>query len=317
MTRQHPHTLVLAIGGNSLISDAAHQTVQDQYLAAEETCRAIKGLLDAGHRLVVTHGNGPQVGFILRRSELAAHELHIVPLDSCGADTQGAIGYHLQRAFHNVSRDRPIRPGVVTVVTQVLVDRADPAFEKPSKPIGSFMDGETARERREKHGWTVMEDAGRGHRRVVPSPRPVEILEIEAIRALLDQGFVVIAVGGGGIPVTLDADGVLRGVEGVIDKDLASSLLARKIGADGMIISTAVEKVWLDYQKPSARPIDHMSLAEAKRYIDEGHFARGSMLPKIEAVVEFVEATGGTAWITNPPNLSRALVGETGTRVTP
>ena len=274
-------------------------------------------MLEQGHRVAITHGNGPQVGFILRRAELASHELHLVPLDSCGADTQGAIGYQIQRALYGCMRawERPLP--VATVVTQVLVDSEDPAFREPSKPIGTFMDQATATARREKEGWHIVEDAGRGFRRVVPSPRPREIIEIEAIRRLVRAGFVVVSVGGGGIPVVRQADGTLAGAEAVIDKDLASSLLARELGADLLLVSTAVEKVYLNFGRPDARPIDEMTVAEARRYLSEGHFAPGSMLPKIEALVEFLEAGGQEALVTDPPNLTRAVAGEAGTRIVP
>ena len=309
--------IVLAIGGNSLIPDRQHSTVQDQYATCLATCQNIVPLLEQGHRVAITHGNGPQVGFILRRAELASHELHLVPLDSCGADTQGAIGYQIQRALYGCMRawERPLP--VATVVTQVLVDSEDPAFREPSKPIGTFMDQATATARREKEGWHIVEDAGRGFRRVVPSPRPREIIEIEAIRRLVRAGFVVVSVGGGGIPVVRQADGTLAGAEAVIDKDLASSLLARELGADLLLVSTAVEKVYLNFGRPDARPIDEMTVAEARRYLSEGHFAPGSMLPKIEALVEFLEAGGQEALVTDPPNLTRAVAGEAGTRIVP
>lgn len=307
--------IVLAIGGNSLIANQEHRSVADQYAACLRTCSHIAPLVRAGYRLVITHGNGPQVGFILRRSELAAHELHLVPLDSCGADTQGAIGYQIQQAMYNCTRDWPSRVSVATVITQMLVDADDPAFSNPTKPIGSFMDEQTARARREKEGWSVVEDAGRGFRRVVASPPPKEILEFGAIKQLVDNGFVVVAVGGGGIPVVRNADGTLAGAEAVIDKDLATSLLARKLSADLLVISTVLEKVYLNFGQPQQEPIDQMAVAEAKRYMAEGHFAPGSMLPKIQAIVEFLEAGGREAVITDPPNLARAIAGETGTRI--
>ena len=304
---------ILAVGGNSLIMDESHKSVEDQYSAVEETCRHIAGLVKSGYRVVVTHGNGPQVGFILRRSELAAHELHQVPLDSCGADTQGAIGYQVQRAMYNEMKDWPQRHVVATVVTQVLVDRNDPSFKKPSKPIGSFMDEQTANEHRQKDHWDIVEDAGRGFRRVVASPRPVRIIELEAIRRLLENDIVVVAVGGGGIPVIEDEQGRLKGAAAVIDKDLATSLLARDLKADLLIISTAIEKVCLNYRKPDQKDIDRMTLAEAKRYLAEGHFAPGSMKPKVEAIVEFLESGGTQALITDPPHLVAALEGKSGT----
>lgn len=308
---------VVAIGGNSLIKDAQHQTVEDQYQAAGETCRHIAAMIRDGWDVVISHGNGPQVGFILRRSELAAHELHEVPLDVCGADTQGAIGYALQQNLYNEFRRLGITKEAVTVVTQVEVDRHDPAFTTPSKPIGSYMDAEKARRRREEDGWDVMEDAGRGWRRVVASPQPKRIVEEAAIKQLLGAGFVVIAVGGGGIPVVADAEGILRGVAAVIDKDLASSLLATMIGADLFVISTAVEQVALNFGKPNQEWVSHMTLTQARTYLAEGvHFARGSMAPKIQAIVGYLERGGREAIITNPENLERALAGKTGTRIT-
>jgi len=246
---------ILAVGGNSLIIDAKKKSVQDQYAAVVETCKHIAGMIQKGYRVVVTHGNGPQVGFILRRSEIAKSELHEVPLDSCGADTQGAIGYQVQRALYNEMRSWPKRPEVATVVTQVLVDRNDPSYKKPSKPIGSFMGADEAKLHREKDSWDIVEDAGRGFRRVVASPRPKKILELPAIKCLLEQDIVVVAVGGGGIPVIEDEHGNLLGSEAVIDKDLATSLLARDLRADLLIISTAVEKVYLNYGKPDQKPL--------------------------------------------------------------
>jgi carbamate kinase len=303
---------VLALGGNSLIRDASHLTVPDQYATCVETCQHIVGLLKHDYRFVITHGNGPQVGFILRRSELSRHELHTVPLDSCVADTQGAIGYNLQMALQNAMSEAGIRRDVVSLVTQVVVDADDPAFQNPTKPIGSFMT-EAEAQARHAEGWNVVEDAGRGYRRVVPSPRPCEIIEFDAIKALLDQGTIVVAVGGGGIPVLRDGRGQLKGVEAVIDKDLASSLLARQLDADLFIISTTIDQVRLNYGKPGEKPIDRMTLAEAEQYIKEGHFAPGSMLPKIRSIVEFVRATGHRAIITNPEHLAAALAGSAGT----
>ena len=311
-------TAVVAIGGNSLIKDAMHQSVADQYVAAGETCRHIAAMIQGGWDVVITHGNGPQVGFILRRSELAAHELHEVPLDVCGADTQGALGYALQQNLHNDFARRGLDKRAVTVITQTEVAADDPAFEHPSKPIGSYMDEAKAVRRRDDEGWSVVEDAGRGWRRVVPSPVPKRIVEEEAIRGLIAQGFVVIAVGGGGIPVVADAEGNLSGVAAVIDKDLASSLLASRLEAEVFLISTAVERVALRFGTPEQEWVDHLTLSRAKAYLEEGtHFAKGSMAPKIQAAISYVEAAGGTAIITDPDNVERAMAGETGTRITP
>jgi carbamate kinase len=255
------------------------------------------------------------VGFILRRAELSLHELHMVPLDYCGADTQGAIGYMFQRALHNEFRRRGLRKSAATVVTQVLVDRTDPAFDKPSKPIGSFMDEAAARDHRQRDRWAVVEDAGRGWRRVVASPIPRRIVEEDAIRSLIRAGFVVISTGGGGIPVIEDEHGDLTGVEAVIDKDFAGSLLASSLKADLFLISTAVEKVALNYNQPGERWLDRLTLAEAKTYLQEGHFAKGSMGPKIQAIINYLERGGAEALVTNPENLERALAGKTGTRI--
>ena len=307
--------MVVAIGGNALIKDKQHQSVPDQMAALEETSHHLAALVEDGWRMVIGHGNGPQVGFILRRSELAAHELHEVPLDVCGADSQGAIGYELQQALgHDFARlglDRQ----AVTVVTQVQVDLADPAFAAPSKPIGSFLDDETAA-RRAAQGATIVEDAGRGKRVVVASPRPMRIVELPAVRTLAAAGFVVITVGGGGIPVAPDADGNLHGVPAVIDKDFASSLLASELGADLFVIATAVDRVALDFGKPAQRWLDRMTLAEAKQYLAEGsHFAPGSMAPKIEACIWYLERGGQEAVITDPPHLREAIRGEAGTHI--
>ncbi len=314
---QNRRIAVVAIGGNSLIKDKQHQTVPDQYEAARETCVHIAGMIEQGWNVAIGHGNGPQVGFILRRSELARHELHEVPLDFCGADTQGAIGYMLQQNLYNEFRRRGIQKQAVTVVTQVLVDKNDPAFQKPTKPIGSFMDEVEARGRTERENWNVVEDAGRGWRRVVASPLPEQVIERDAVKELLNAGFIVITVGGGGIPVVEDQSGKLVGIAAVIDKDYASSLLARSIGADLFVISTAVEKTSLNYGKPNQVNLDRMTVAEAKKYMAEGHFAPGSMLPKIQAIIWFLEAGGKEAIITNPENIERALAGETGTRIVP
>jgi carbamate kinase len=308
--------LVIAIGGNSLIPDGDHQSVQDQYGAAAETDDHIAGLVEQGWDVAISHGNGPQVGFILRRSELASSELHEIPLDYCGADTQGAIGYMLQQNLVNDFRQRGIDKSVATVVTQVEVDAADPAFQNAAKPIGSFMGEEEAMRRRDDEGWDVVEDAGRGWRRVVASPQPKRIVELAVIKSLLDAGVVTIAVGGGGIPVIENEAGDLEGIAAVIDKDLASALLAIQVDADLLLISTAVEQVALNFGTPEQRWVDQFTLAEVKQYLEEGgHFAEGSMAPKMRAVVQFMEGGGKEALITNPGNLERAMAGETGTRI--
>ena len=308
---------VVAIGGNSLIKDKQHQTVQDQYKATQETAIHLVDMIEAGWDIAIGHGNGPQVGFILRRSEIAhkIEGMHELPLDVCGADSQGAIGYALQQNIQNELKKRGIDKPVATIVTQVRVDPNDPAFQTPAKPIGTFMEVEEAERRKEELGWNVVEDAGRGWRRVVASPLPMEIMELEAIKTLIDSGTITITVGGGGIPV-IETDQGIEGTAAVIDKDFASAFLANKIEADMLLISTAVEKVSLNFGKPDQVELDQMSIAEAKKYLEEGtHFAKGSMEPKIKAIVQFLEQGGKEALITNPENISRALKGETGTRI--
>lgn len=318
MTKQK--LAVVAIGGNSLIKDKAHRTVEDQYQAAKETTVHIAEMIAQGWDVAIGHGNGPQVGFILRRSEIAAkvEGMHEVPLDVCGADSQGAIGYALQQNLQNELHRRGIKKPVATIVTQVLVGKDDPAFSNPSKPIGSFMEETEARRREAEMAWNVVEDAGRGWRRVVPSPLPQEVVELDAVKTLLEAGSVVITVGGGGIPVIDQGERELAGTAAVIDKDFASSLLAQKIGADLFLISTAVEKVALNFGKPDEKWLDRMTLAEAKAYLAEGtHFAKGSMAPKIQAIIWYLESGGKQALITNPENIGRALKGETGTWIVP
>ena len=307
---------VIAIGGNSLVKDKAHQSIADQYQAVNETCKHIADMIEKGWTVAIGHGNGPQVGFVLRRSEIAhqVEGIHEVPLDVCGADTQGATGYMLQQNLYNEFLERKIDKNVATVVTQVEVDRSDPAFQNPTKPIGSFMDESLATEKKNTEDWSVVEDAGRGWRRVVPSPLPIRVVEEPAVKQLINQGMCVITVGGGGIPVVANEAGQLQGIAAVIDKDYASSLLANEIGAELLIISTAVEKVALNFGKPDQQWLDRMTLEEAKAYFDEGtHFAKGSMAPKIQACIWFLERGGKKAIITDPENIGRALAGETGT----
>ncbi|MGB2909092.1 MAG: carbamate kinase [Anaerolineales bacterium] len=311
---------VIAIGGNSLVKDKAHQSIEDQNQAVNETCMHIADMIQQGWTVAIGHGNGPQVGFVLRRSELAhqVEGIHEVPLDVCGADTQGATGYMLQQSLYNEFLKRGIDKKVATVVTQVEVDSSDQAFQNPTKPIGSFMEEAQAVEKREKESWSVVEDAGRGWRRVVPSPLPIRVVEEPAVKALIDLGMCVITVGGGGIPVVADVEGNLQGIAAVIDKDFASSLLANAIGAELLIISTAVEKVALNFGKPDQKWIDTMTVAEAKAYLAEGtHFAKGSMAPKIQACIWFIERGGKKAIITDPDNIGSALAGVTGTMIVP
>jgi carbamate kinase len=307
---------VIAIGGNSLVKAKGKESIDDQYQAVYETCLHIADLIEKGWTVAIGHGNGPQVGYVLRRSEIAfkTEGIHEIPLDVCGSDTQGATGYMLQQNLYNEFLKRGIQKDVATVVTQVEVDSNDPAFKNPTKPIGSFMDEDEATQRKENEGWFVVEDAGRGWRRVVPSPLPKRVVEEPAVKALIREGMCVVTVGGGGIPVVADEAGKLKGIAAVIDKDFASSLLASRIGAELFIISTAVEKVALNFGKPDEKWLDKMTVEEAKNYLSEGiHFAKGSMAPKIQACIMFLENGGKEALITNPENIGKALAGETGT----
>lgn len=308
---------VIAIGGNSLILDSQKISVKDQYQAASETAHHVAALVAAGYRVVITHGNGPQVGFILLRSDLARNVLHQVPLDSCVADTQGALGYQIGQTLANELKRQGIQKPIATVVTQVLVDNRDPAFSNPTKPIGSFYTEEEAEKHKTESGWTLKEDAGRGWRRVVASPQPLRIVEEDTIRLLLEQDVVVIAVGGGGIPVRENEQGELEGCAAVIDKDLASCLLAKNLKADLFIISTGVDKVAVDFKKPTQRELDRLTVAEAKKYLAEGQFPAGSMGPKIEAAIDFLEHGGKEVIITQPFLLEEAIAGRNGTHLVP
>lgn len=312
MSAQHKTALV-AIGGNSLISDRQHQDVLSQWQAVQETCRHLADMVERGWNLVISHGNGPQVGFILRRNELAAHELHMTPLDLVVADTQGSIGYMISQSLQNEFRRRGIDRPVASVVTQVVVDRDDSAFENPTKGIGGFTTEDKARQF-EADGWKVIEDAGRGWRRVIASPVPQCIVELEAVRTLVQSGFIVVAVGGGGIPVVAGQSGEWVGVQAVIDKDLASALLARELGVDLFLISTSVPQVALNFRQPNERWLERIDAAQARQYQAEGHFKPGSMGPKIEAVLSFLQwHPKGKALITDPSNIQRALDGQSGT----
>jgi len=313
MTQHSSKTAVVAVGGNALILDKKHEDVASQINAVEQTCKHIADMIVQGWNVIITHGNGPQVGFILRRNELAAGEVHQTPLDIIGADTQGSIGYMISRALDNEFTRRGIQRQVAAVVTQVVVDGNDPGFTNPTKGIGGFTTEDVARQF-EQEGWMVREDAGRGWRRMIASPQPLRIVEREAIKTLIDAGFIVVSVGGGGIPVVEDEAGMLKGVFAVIDKDRASALLAADLQVDLLLISTAVEKVAINFNKPNQQWLDRMTLSEAKQYYAEGHFLSGSMGPKIEAIIAFLEASPhGQALITDPPHMVDALAGKTGT----
>ncbi len=307
--------VVLAVGGNALLRPGDRGTAEEQMLRARQTAENIYPLFQK-FKVVVTHGNGPQVGAILLQNETAKNVVPPMPLDICGAMSQGEIGYMLEQSFQNVLEEKGVNKDIATVLTRVIVDENDPAFENPTKPIGPFYTKEEARRLAKEKGWHVIEDSGRGWRRVVPSPMPLEIVEKDVIAELLEKGFVAIAVGGGGIPV-IRKGRKLVGVEGVIDKDLASAVLARDIGADRLIILTSVEKVYLNFGKPEQRGIDEMSVEEAKKYMEEGHFKKGSMYPKILASIIYLDNGGKEVLITSPEKVQDALDGKTGTWIYP
>ena len=309
--------LVIALGGNALQEAGKPATAQAQLEVVEKTSEYIADIVERGYEVIVAHGNGPQVGRIVIQNEVASASTPAMPFDVCGAMSQGMIGYHIQQGLSKVLRHRGINKNVVTIVTQVVVDKDDPKFKAPSKPIGPFYTEEEAKAIAEEKGYTMKEDAGRGWRRVVASPLPVEIVELDAVKTLNDAGFVVVTVGGGGIPVVRNEAGDLDGVAAVIDKDLASEKLARDMDADALVILTAVEKVSINFKKPDQKDLDRMSAAEAKQYIKEGHFAPGSMLPKIEAALNFVESKPGRiAIITSLDKAVDAIEGRAGTAIT-
>lgn len=309
--------LVIALGGNALQEAGKPATAQAQLEVVEKTSEYIADIVERGYEVIVAHGNGPQVGRIVIQNEVASASPPAMPFDVCGAMSQGMIGYHIQQGLSKVLRHRGINKNVVTIVTQVVVDKDDPKFKAPSKPIGPFYTEEEAKAIAAEKGYTMKEDAGRGWRRVVASPLPVEIVELDAVKTLNDAGFVVVTVGGGGIPVVRNEAGDLEGVAAVIDKDLASEKLARDMDADALVILTAVEKVSINFKKPDQKDLDRMSAAEAKQYIKEGHFAPGSMLPKIEAAFNFVESKPGRiAIITSLDKAVDAIEGRAGTTIT-
>lgn len=309
-------TALIAVGGNALIKDSKHATIPDQMSTVRQTCAHVASIIQEGWNVVLTHGNGPQVGFLLLRSELASSTVHPIPLDTAGAGTQGAIGYWIQQALHNEFATRGIDKATVTVVTQAAVRQDDPELRNASKPIGPFYTEAEANEHTRSKGWIVKEDAGRGWRRVVPSPRPYAIIEADCIRTLVRAGVVVVACGGGGIPVVNTDDGTVCGVEGVIDKDYASALLAADIGADVFVVATAVDRVALNYGKPNQVQLDRLTADEARDYLAEGEFPEGSMGPKVRAALQYLERGGQEVIITSPEQLRLAFHGCSGTRIT-
>jgi carbamate kinase len=311
--------IFVAIGGNSLIRGKRLTTVEDQHRAIRQTVRHFADLIAQGYQLVISHGNGPQVGYIMLRSEVAHRVtgLHVVPLPNVVADTQGSIGYQIQQSLNNELAMRGVEGHCVTVVTQVVVDKDDPGFTKPSKPVGGFYDEQHLESiRRDYPDWTLVNEAGRGFRRVVPSPEPREVVEKPVIEVLLQSGYHVVTVGGGGIPVVRTNHG-LEGVDAVIDKDFASSLLANQLNIGLLIISTEVEHVALNFGTPQQKPIERMTVKEAETYVAEGHFAPGSMLPKIEAALRFLRGGGRRVVITAPEFLEDAVLNGRGTHIVP
>jgi len=308
--------LVIALGGNALQTKNSAPTAEAQLEVVKQTCEYVAELSANGYELAVVHGNGPQVGRIVLASETAKDVVPVMPFDVCGAMSQGYIGYHIQQALRQALKKRGVDVPVVTLLTQVVVDAADPAFQKPTKPIGAFYNKEEAEELAATKGYTMKEDAGRGYRRVVASPIPQKIIEIGEVKKLWNDT-IVVTCGGGGIPVIENEDGSLEGVAAVIDKDYAAELLAEEVGADILMILTEVEKVAINWGKPNQENLSHMSLAEAERYVEEGHFAPGSMLPKVKAAMKFVSANPGKkAIITSLDKAIDALKGETGTVIT-
>lgn len=309
-------TALVAIGGNSLIKTGERGTLEEQYNNALETARNIVKMVLDGWKIVVTHGNGPQVGAALIRSERASMEVYTHTLDMCVATTQSEIGYLLQRAFYEELRSIGLTNSVTVVPTMVIVDPNDDAFNNPTKPIGPFYDRKTAEQKKKTLGWDIIEDAARGYRRVVPSPEPIDIVEIEVIKSLVDKGIITIALGGGGIPIFI-RNGQIIGCEAVIDKDRSSALLASKLNADLFLISTATDKVYLNFKKPNQKPLDEVTSEEVLRYHKEGHFPPGSMGPKIESAVRYLRNNGKRVIITSYEYIEEALKGNAGTHILP
>ncbi|ANM32310.1 carbamate kinase [Acidobacteria bacterium Mor1] len=300
------------MGGHAFMQKGEKGTIEEHQRNADKIAGLLMTLVERDYRLIVTHGNGPQVGSLLLKNELTRAELPEMPLDVLVAMTEGSLGYVLQQNLLNHLRQRKIRRYVVTVVTQVLVDERDPAFRQPTKPIGPFLEKEEAERRRDEHGWHIREDSGRGWRRLVASPKPIKVVQRHMIKDACEAGHIVVSCGGGGVPIRILDDGRYGGVEAVIDKDLTSAVLASEVGADLLIILTAVPQVYLDFGKPTQRPIGAVTLEELERLRDEGHFPDGSMGPKIEAVIQFLKAGGRRALITDAQSLPRAIEGRAG-----
>jgi len=315
--RPHPvgeeKKVLVALGGNAILKHRETGTAEEQLHNIREICKILAGLVFAGYHIAITHGNGPQVGDILMKNELAKESLPPMPLDICGAESQGMIGYMLQQSLHNELCVAGVERRVATFLTQTLVDAEDPAFRNPEKPVGPFYTAMEASQLRAAKGWIMVNDAGRGYRRVLPSPEPVKIIEGEMIRSLFDEGYLVIAAGGGGVPVTKDADNTLRGVEAVIDKDHTAAVLACVLAVDILFILTDVQQVCLNFGKPDQKPLSKISSSDAEQFLRQGQFSKGSMGPKIESALRFLEAGGKEVIITSPDSVFEALAGNAGT----
>ncbi len=311
-----PRNMLVSLGGNAILKYTEEGTAQEQFENVETTSRHIVELIEEGYHVAITHGNGPQVGDILLVYELARKTLPPMPLDVCGAQSQGMIGYMLQLSLKNMLKAAGMARPVVTLLTQTLVHQDDPEFKMPTKPVGPFYTAMEASKLHEKRGWTVVNDSGRGYRRVVPSPLPVGFVEEKSIKTLFLEGTIVIASGGGGIPVIINEEGMLQGVEAVIDKDHAAAYLASLIEAEILLILTDVEKAALNYGKPGQRDIDHITVSEAEHYLQEGHFPPGNMGPKVESALTFLEKGGEKVIITSLEHAVDALKGNAGTTIT-
>ena len=316
-TRKDNRTSILvALGGNAILRHGESGTAEEQIHNIRLVCRTLAGLVSAGYHIAITHGNGPQVGDILLKNEMARQTLPPMPLDICGAESQGMLGYMIQQSLDNELRLAGESRIIATILTQTLVDGNDPAFTRPGKPIGPFYTAMEAKNLRDKDGWTVVNDAGRGYRRVVPSPEPLEIVEGEIMKTLFNEGYLVVASGGGGVPVVKDPDGTLRGIEAVIDKDHAAAVMATKIGAEILLILTDVDYAFLNYERPGQEPLRTIRPGEAEKYLAAGHFLKGSMQPKMESAIRFVRSGGKAAIITSPALAADALAGRAGTIIT-
>ncbi|MDK2900971.1 MAG: carbamate kinase [Thermosipho sp. (in: thermotogales)] len=308
---------VVAIGGNAINRPGEKPTAENMFKNIKVTASYLADMIELGYRIIITHGNGPQVGNLLVQQDIAKDTIPPFPMDVLGAMTQGYLGYMISQELKNVLNERKIDKEIATVVTQIVVNKDDPGFKNPTKPVGPFYSEEEAKKIMEEKGWIFKEDAGRGWRRVVPSPIPLDVIEKRTIKDLVENDVIVVAGGGGGIPVIIDEKGEIKGVEAVIDKDRASALIAKELDADEFIILTAVEKVYLNFNKPDQKPLDTITVKEAEKYMNEGHFTKGSMLPKIEACISFVTSTNRPALITDMEKLKDALEGKTGTRIIP